>query len=115
MDGMGGNAKFQAHRRGDPSTSPDLPPEPIGFGAPVQQVGQTRQLWGRQAAGSAGVGAMPQGLWSPVPGAPHPLTDRPLADAQGFGDQALGPAFLLELPSLETPCFLPVVGCRVHA
>ena len=59
MDRMVGDAKFQVDHRGDPSAGPDLPPEAIGFGAPVQQVGQMSQLLGRQAAGSAGMGAMP--------------------------------------------------------
>jgi hypothetical protein len=115
MDGMVGHTKLQVNHRSDPAAGPDLPPEATGFGAPMQQVGQTSQLGGGQAPGSAGMGAMPQGRWSPVPGALHPLADRSFADAQGLGDLALGPAFLLEEPGLQTACFFPVVGCRVHA
>jgi hypothetical protein len=115
VNGMIGDAKLQLNHRADPSTGPDLPPEAIGFGAPVQQVEQMRQLFGGQATGSAGMGAMPQGFWSPVPGALHPLADGPFADAQGLGDLALGPAFLLEEPGVQTACFFPVVGYRVHA
>jgi hypothetical protein len=37
---------------------------------------------------------------SSVAGACHPLTDRALADAEGLGDPALGPALLFEVPSL---------------
>jgi hypothetical protein len=58
---------------------------------------------------------MPQGLWSAVPGALHRLADCPLADAHGFGGLALGPAFLLEVPGLETSNLFPFVECRVHA
>jgi hypothetical protein len=80
MDGMVGHAKLQMHHRGNPAAGPDLSPEAIRFGAPVQQGGQTHQLFGGQATGSAGVGAMPQGFWSPVSGALQPLADRPFGD-----------------------------------
>jgi hypothetical protein len=94
------DAKGQLNDRGDPAAGPDLPPEAIRFGPLVQQLGQTGQLFGCEAAGRTRVGAMPQGLWAPVAGAPHPLADRAFGDAQGPGDLALGPALLPELPGL---------------
>jgi hypothetical protein len=112
---MGGDAILQVNHRGDPAAGPDLPSEAIRLGAPVQQVGQPSQLFGGQATGGAAMGAIPQGFWAPVPGALHPLTDRPCADAQGLGDLVLGPALLLEEPGLQPACFFPVVGGRVHA
>src|SRR5688572_26248000 len=114
MDGMVGDAKFQANHRGDPATSPDLSPKAIGFGPLVQEHGQPRQLVGGQPAGSTGAWTLPEGLQAPFAGTFPPLADRPFADAQGFGDLALGPALLHEVPGLQASSFLPVVGCRVH-
>jgi hypothetical protein len=56
-----------------------------------------------------------QGLGASLTGTRHPLTDGPLADPHGFGDLALGPACLLEVPGLQTSCFFPSMACRVHA
>jgi hypothetical protein len=108
MDGMIGDAKLQVHHGGDPATGPDLPPEAIGFGAAVQQRGQARELVGGQSARSARGWPMAQGLGTAVACAPHPLADRSFADAQGLGNLALRPAFLLMLPGLEPSRFFPV-------
>ena len=80
MDRMVRHATLQVYHRGNPAAGPDLPPEAIRFGAPVQQVGQTHQRFRGSATGSARMGAMPQGVWSPVSGALQPLADRPFAD-----------------------------------
>ena len=80
------DAEGQLNDGSDTAAGPDLPPEAIGFGPTVHQLGQTSQLFGRDAAGSATVGSMSQRLWSPVAGARHPLADRPLADAQSVGN-----------------------------
>jgi hypothetical protein len=58
---------------------------------------------------------MAQGVGAPLAGALHPLTDGAFADAEGFGDLALGPALLLEAPGLEPSGFFPVGRYRVHA
>jgi hypothetical protein len=44
MDGMGGDAKLPVKERRKPAAGPDLSSEAIGFGTPIQEVGQTRQL-----------------------------------------------------------------------
>lgn len=41
------DAERQLNEGGDPAAGPDLPPEAIGFGPVVQQLGQTSQLVGR--------------------------------------------------------------------
>ena len=46
MDGMVGDAKLQVNDHRKPAAGPDLPSEAIGFGTPIQEVGQTRQLLG---------------------------------------------------------------------
>lgn len=68
MDGVGGDATFPANHRGDPATSPDLSPKAIGFGPPVQEHGQPRQLVGGQPAGSPGAWTLPEGLQAPFAG-----------------------------------------------
>jgi hypothetical protein len=73
------------------------------------------QLFGGEPARSAGRWTGSERLRSPLPGTRHPLTDGPLADAQGLGNLVLGPALLLEVPGLQASGFFPVVGCRVHA
>jgi hypothetical protein len=112
---MVGDAKSQANHRGDPATSPDLSPKAIGFGPLVQEHGQPRQLVGGQPAGSTGAWTLPEGLQAPFAGTLPPLADRPFADAQSFGDLALGPALLHEVPALKPSGFLPIFGCAVHA
>ncbi len=89
MDRMVGEAKFQVDHRGDPSAGPDLPPEAIGFGATVQQVGQAGELCGREPARGPGRRAVAQGVGTLLAGTLHPLADGPLAHAQGLGDLAL--------------------------
>ena len=115
MDGMVADTKRQANDHRHASAGPDLPAETIGFGASMQKIGQTRQLFGGEAAGSTGVSTRPQGFGAALSGACHPPADGPFADAQGGGDLALGPALVLELPGLATSGFLPIVGCGVHA
>ncbi|HEX2242980.1 MAG TPA: hypothetical protein VHK27_06970 [Gammaproteobacteria bacterium] len=110
MDRMIGDAKLQANDRGDPATGPHLAAEAIGFGPMMQHFGQAGQLRGRQAPRGARGWVMPERLWSTRAGTLHPLTDRGFADIHCFGDGALGPALLLELPSSETSGFFPVVG-----
>jgi hypothetical protein len=62
MDGMVADPKFPADDRRHASAGPELPPEAIGFGAPMQELGQTGQRLGGQAASSPGVPTRPQGL-----------------------------------------------------
>ena len=115
MSGMVDHAKLQTYHLGHAFPGPDLAAEAIGSGAAAQQVGQTRQLVGGQPPRCPWRGTAPQGLGASVVGTLHPLADRPFPDAQRFGNLALGPAFLLETPSLEPSGFFPVIGCRVHA
>jgi hypothetical protein len=115
MARVGRATDCQLNDGGDTAAGPDLPPEAIRVGPPVHQCGQTGQRFGGQATGSTRVGTRPPGLWSPVAGARHPLTDRALADAQGGGDLALGPARLLEPPGLQPSAFLPMVKGLIHA
>jgi hypothetical protein len=105
---MRGDAKLQRHHGDDPATGPHLPPEAIGLGAAVQQHRQARELVGGQPAGSARGRPMAQGLRAAFACAPNPLADSGFADAQGLGNLALRPAFLLMLPGLETSRFFPV-------
>jgi hypothetical protein len=51
----------------------------------------------------------------PVAGARHLLADGPVADAERFGNAALGPAFRLEMPGSETSDRFPVGWCALHA
>jgi len=81
----------------------------------MQERGQVSQLLRRQPPRRARWWPVAQGLWSPLVGAFHPLADGPFADAQRQGDLALWPAFLLEVPGLETSSFSPVGVCAVHA
>jgi hypothetical protein len=53
---------------------------------------------------------MPQRVHSADPGTLHPLADGSFADTEGFGDVALGPAFLIETPRLEPSRLFPVAG-----
>jgi len=43
---MVGDAKLPVNDRRNPAAGPDLPSEATGFGTPIQEVGQTRQLLG---------------------------------------------------------------------
>jgi hypothetical protein len=115
MHGVVTDPKSPADDRRHASAGPELPPEAIGFGAPMQERRQMSPLFGGQAAGRTGVPTSLQGLGAARAGTLHPLADGPLADAEGVGDPALGPAPLLELPSLAPPDFFPIVGYRVHA
>jgi hypothetical protein len=106
---MVGDPKFETNHGGHPAACPHRAPEALGFGAPVQQVGQASQLFAGQPPGSAGRWLVAQRLRTSRAGTCHPLADRPFADAQGFGDLALGPAPLLELPGLAAAAFFPVL------
>ena len=110
MDGMVGDVQLLANDRGDPAAGPDVAPKAVGFGPLVQESWQTAQLAGGQQAGSTGAGAAPEGLSTLRTGPRDPLADRPLADAQGCGDLALGPALLHEMPGLQSSGFLPIFG-----
>ena len=115
MGGVVQDAKLQAYHLGDPPPAPDLAAEPIGLGATLQQGRQARPLLLGQSARSAGRWSMPKSAHTAVASTCHPLTDGAFADAQRFGDLALGPALLLKAPGLEPSGFSPVVGCRAHA
>jgi hypothetical protein len=115
MARMVGDAECELNHGGNPAAGPELSPEAIGFGTAVQQPRQLGQLVGSQSARSAGGWTGSEGLRSPLPGARHPLTDGPRADAQGLGNLVLGPALLLELPGLQPSGLFPVVRCWVHA
>ena len=115
MDGVVRDAKLEAEHRGDPATGPELPSKAVGFGPTVQEFGHTGPLFGGQPARRTGTMPMSEGLRSPLTGTGHPLADRPFADTQGFGDLALRPALLLEVPGLEPSGFFPIFGYAVHA
>ena len=109
MARMVGDAECHPNHGSDPAAGPDFSPEAVRCGATVQEFGQAGQLLGRQSARGPRCGPVAEGLRSPLTGTGHPLADRPCADAQGFGDLALGPALLFEVPSLEPSGFFPIV------
>jgi hypothetical protein len=110
-----GDAKFQADDGGDPTAGPELSAKAIGGRTSVQQRGQAGKVLGRQPPRGPGRRPAPKSLGADFAGPCHPLTDGPLADTQGFGNLALRPAPLLEVPGLDAPSFFPVVRCLVHA
>jgi hypothetical protein len=108
-------ATCQADDGGDPRTGPERSAEAISSGTAMQQLGQTGEVlrsqpprgsWGRPAPERFGAGVA-----SPF----HPLTNGSLADPNGLGHLALGPALLREGPGLHAPRFLPVLRGRIHA
>jgi hypothetical protein len=103
------DANFEVNDDGDARAGPDLAAKAVGFGTPVQELGQAGQRAGRQAAGDTRRGTVLQGGWALRVGTFHPLADSGFADAHGLGDVALGPTVLQEFPSLETSGFFPVV------
>jgi hypothetical protein len=103
------DAKGQVNDDGDAHARPDLAAKAVRFGPSVQELRQAGQLVGRQAARGPRWGTVLEGRWTLRAGAFQPLADRGFADAQGFGDLALGPAALQEFPSLEASGFFPVV------
>ena len=109
MGRMVPDAKCQVNDDGDARSGPDLAAKAVGFGPPVQKLGQAGQLVGRQAEGDTRRRAVLKGRWALLAGTFPPLADRAFADAQGLGDVALGPTVLQEFPSLETSGFFPVV------
>jgi hypothetical protein len=115
MAGMVGNPVFELHHGGDPPPRPELAPKAVGFGPPLQALGQAGELLGREPAWGPGRRTAAQGVGALLAGARHPLTDRACADAERCGDLALGPAPLLEPPGLEPSGFFPDGRCRVHA
>lgn len=115
MTWMIGDAKFYPDDGSDPAAGPELPPEAIGLGAALQQCGELSKLIGGQSPWGPGWGVVPEGLRALFPGAPHPLTDGPFADAERLRNLALGPPVLLEAPGLQPPGFFPVGGWMVHA
>jgi hypothetical protein len=106
---MVGHAEGQLHHGGNPAAGPARPPGAAGFGTAGQQRRQLGQLIVGQPSGRAGRWTGSACLRSPLPGPRHPLADRPRADAQRLGNLALGPALLLEVPSLEPAGVFPVV------
>ena len=110
MDGMVGNTEFEANDGRHACPGPDLSPEAIHFGPKLQEGGQAGELCVGQPAWSTRGWAMPEGLQTAIAGTCHPLADGSLADAYGFGDLALRPALVLELPGLEPPGFFPIRG-----
>jgi hypothetical protein len=115
MCGMIGNTKLQTDHRRNAGAGPQVAPKAVGRRTTTQQLGQTRQLFGRQSPRGAWWRATLQGLGASLTGTRHPLADRPFADAEGFGDLALRPALLFELPSLEASGFFPGRSSTVHA
>jgi hypothetical protein len=104
------DSKFQLNHGGDPAAGPDLPPKAIGFGTTVQAFGQTGELLGRETPRGPRWEPVAEGIRTPLARTLHPLADGGFADTEGFGNLPLEPAFLLELPGLETSGFLPVFG-----
>jgi hypothetical protein len=109
MDRMVRDAKRRGDDCGDVATGPHLTAKAMGFGAPVQQLGQTGQLVGGPPARSPRGWPVVERLRPALAGAFQPLADSPLADAQGLGDLPLGPAFVVEGPRVKTSCCHPVL------
>ena len=109
MAGMVGDAKFRAHHDRNAPARPDLPAEAIRFGATAQQLGQVCELRFGEPPRGPRRWAVPESVRASIASALHPLADRPLADAQGVGDLALGPPLLCELPGLQPSGFFPIM------
>ena len=109
MAGVVGNSIFALNHGGDPPPGPQLAPKAIGCGPPVQEFGQAGELLGREPPRGSGRWTVAQGVGPLLAGAFQPLTDSAFADAERFGDLALGPALLLETPGLAPSGFFPVV------
>jgi len=107
---MIGNPKFELNHRGNTPAGRDLSPKAIGSGTPVQELGQTGELFSRESPWGPRRGPVAEGGWTFIARTLHPLADAGLADPQGFGNLPLRPAFLPELPGLEPSGFLPGVG-----
>jgi hypothetical protein len=110
MARMVGDPKCELNHRSNTPAGPDLSPKAIRFGTPVQELGQTGELLGRESAWGPWRGPAAEGSWAPLTRTRHPLADGGFADPEGFGNLPLRPAFLLELPGLEPSGFLPCVG-----
>jgi hypothetical protein len=106
---------FELKPSGNPPAGPDVPPNAIGCGPPGQELGQAGELCGREPARGAGGWTVAPGIWAPLAGTLHPLTDRAFADAERFGDLALGPALRLEGPGLHASGCFPAVWGGVQA
>jgi hypothetical protein len=115
MTGMGGNPILELHHRGDPPPGPQLSPQALRCGPPLQEFGPAGERLGREPARGSGRRTVAQSLEALRVGALHPLTDGACADAERFGDLALGPASWREPPGVEPSGFFPVGRCRVHA
>jgi hypothetical protein len=75
MGRMVPDAKCQVNDDGDARSGPDLAAKAVGFGPPVQKVGQAGQLVGRQAAGDTRRRAVLKGRRALLAGTfPHWLT-----------------------------------------
>ena len=109
-----GDAELQPQDGGDAAPRPHLATETISLGTPVQEGGKTGELPAGQSPGRASRGAMPQCLWAAVAATFYPLAHGRLADAQRRGNLALRSALLLEVPSLESSSFFPVLRCGLH-
>ncbi len=110
MDRMGGHTACEAHEDSHACPGPDLSPEAIRFGPRLQEGEQAGELCVGQPAWRTRGWAMPEGLQTAMAGPRHPWADGALADAEGFGDLALRPALVLELPGLQPPGFFPMRG-----
>jgi hypothetical protein len=100
--------RCQSNHGGDPAPGPELAPETLGFGAAVQPCRQAGERLDREPATGPRWGAMAQGLQTSLVGTPHPWADGRFADPRGLDDLALGPALVLEVPSLQPSGFFPV-------
>jgi len=100
---------MQSAHGGHAATRPELPPEPIGVGASLQESRQASTLLVGQPAACTGRWSVVEGFCATLAATRHPLADRPLADTQGRGDLALRPTPLCEGPGLSASSFLPVV------
>jgi hypothetical protein len=94
------HAQLPTHHLGHPFARPHVPADPTGFGTTSQEGGEARELLGCQPPWSPGRGAGAEGRRASLPGAAHPLADRPGADAQRLGNLPLGPPLLFEVPGL---------------
>jgi hypothetical protein len=112
---MGRDAECQADDGGDAGPGPQLATKAISCRPARPQPGQAGELVGRQPPRGPGRRPATERRGADVAGPCHPLTGGPLADPQGFGNLALRPAPLFEVPGLEAPSFFPVVRWMVHA
>ena len=103
----------------DACAGPDVPPKAIGFRTLGQQARDLRPLFGRQSRlGPRGNSAAQHFDTASFLCSLDPLAHCPTGHAQSFGDVALLPALLIQLPGSEPTTLSPVPwhirSCSLH-